>query len=227
MIRINRYISASGFTSRRGADQLIDEGRVKVNGSVLREKGILIDPIKDQVEIDDQSIVSDMSKAWIAFYKPRGVLSSMTGEKSLVQFIDSMPHKGLFHVGRLDRESEGLLVLTNDGDFAQNLIHPKYQVEKEYLVSLDTDITKEFVSTLRGGLSLDDGPFKPLHVVKTGPNRVLLVISDGRNRVIRRAMAELGFNVTRLLRTRIGKIELGHLREGEWRYLKKHEKTSR
>ena len=226
MIRINRYISASGFTSRRGADQLIDEGRVKVNGSVLREKGILIDPIKDQVEIDDQSIVSDMSKAWIAFYKPRGVLSSMTGEKSLIEFIDSMPHKGLFHVGRLDRESEGLLVLTNDGDFAQNLIHPKYQVEKEYLVSLDTDITKEFVSTLRGGLSLDDGPFKPLHVVKTGPNRVLLVISDGRNRVIRRAMAELGFNVTRLLRTRIGKIELGPLREGEWRYLKKHEKTS-
>ena len=226
MIRINRYISASGFTSRRGADQLIDEGRVKVNGSVLREKGLLIDPIKDQVEIDDQSIVSDMSKAWIAFYKPRGVLSSMTGEKSLVQFIDSMPHKGLFHVGRLDRESEGLLVLTNDGDFAQNLIHPKYQVEKEYLVSLDTDITKEFVSTLRGGLSLDDGPFKPLHVVKTGPNRVLLVISDGRNRVIRRAMAELGFNVTRLLRPRVGKIELGPLREGEWRYLKKHEKTS-
>ena len=226
MIRINRYISASGFTSRRGADQLIDEGRVKVNGSVLREKGLLIDPIKDQVEIDDQSIVSNMSKAWIAFYKPRGVLSSMTGEKSLVQFIDLMPHKGLFHVGRLDRESEGLLVLTNDGDFAQNLIHPKYQVEKEYLVSLDTDITKEFVSTLRGGLSLDDGPFKPLHVVKTGPNRVLLVISDGRNRVIRRAMAELGFNVTRLLRTRIGKIELGPLRVGEWRYLKKHEKTS-
>lgn len=226
MIRVNKFISSSGFSSRRGADQLIEEGRVKVNGEVLREKGRLINPIKDEVLVDDQVLEVEMSKALLAFYKPRGILSSMSGSDSLAGFVRSVPHRGLFHVGRLDRDSEGLLVLTNDGSFAENLIHPRFGVEKEYLVSVDQIISRNSIESLRRGVRLDDGLFKPKRVVKTGPDRLLLVITDGRNRVIRRAMENQGYEVTRLVRTRIGPIELGALRPGEWRYLKKHEKTS-
>lgn len=225
MIRINKFIASSGISSRRGADLLIEEGRVSVNGKTMLEKGLLVNPINDKVEIDGKTILTEKSKVMIAFHKPRGILSSMSGEKSLVDFTSSMPHRGLFHVGRLDRESEGLLILTNDGAFAQRLIHPKYEVDKEYIVSLESHISKEEIDQLRLGVELDDGEFKPTRVLRTGPNRILLVIKDGRNRVIRRAMERLDHRVERLLRTRIGKIELGSLREGEWRYLKKDEKV--
>lgn len=226
MIRINKYISSSGFSSRRAADLLIEQGRVTVNGKPMLELGFLVNPIIDKVEVDGRTIVPEMSKALIAFYKPRGVLSSMSGISSLADFVSSMPHRGLFHVGRLDRESEGLLILSNDGNFAQKLIHPSFEVEKEYVVTLAADFTRENLENLRRGIELEDGPFKPLRVSRTGPNRILLVMKDGRNRVIRRAMGNLGHEVLCLLRTRIGGIELGPLREGEWRYLKKHEKTS-
>lgn len=226
MIRINKYISSSGFSSRRAADLLIEQGRVTVNGKPMLELGFLVNPIIDKVEVDGRTIVPEMSKALIAFYKPRGILSSMSGTGSIADFVSSMPHRGLFHVGRLDRESEGLLILSNDGNFAQKLIHPSFEVEKEYVVTLGADFTREDLENLRRGLELEDGPFRPLRVSRTGPNRILLVIKDGRNRVIRRAMDALGHEVLRLLRTRIGGIELGSLREGEWRYLKKHEKTS-
>lgn len=192
----------------------------------MLELGFLVNPIIDKVEVDGRAIIPEMSKALIAFYKPRGILSSMSGKSSLADFVPSMPHKGLFHVGRLDRESEGLLILSNDGNFAQRLIHPSFEVDKEYVVTLGADFTKENLEDLRRGIELEDGPFRPLRVARTGPNRILLVMKDGRNRVIRRAMSYLGHEVLRLLRTRIGDIELGSLREGEWRYLKKNEKTS-
>ena len=226
MIRINKYISSSGFSSRRAADLLIEQGRVTVNGKPMLELGFLVNPIMDKVEVDGQAIVPELSQALIAFYKPRGILSSMSGTSSLADFVSSMPHRGLFHVGRLDRESEGLLILSNDGNFAQKLIHPSFEVEKEYVVTLGADFTRENLENLRRGIELEDGLFRPLRVSRTGPNRILLVMKDGRNRVIRRAMGNLGHEVLRLLRTRIGDIELGSLREGEWRYLKKHEKTT-
>lgn len=225
MIRINKFIASTGVSSRRGADLLIEEGRVRVNGKVLSEKGFLVNPINDKVEIDGHTLLVEPSKAYIAFYKPRGILSSMSGAQSLVDFVPSMPHKGLFHVGRLDRESEGLLILTNDGDFGQSLIHPKFQVEKEYIVTLNADFSKDALERLRLGVELDDGRFTPHRVTRSGSNRVLLIIKDGRNRVIRRAMENLGLRVERLVRTRVGRIELGSLREGQWRYLKKNEKA--
>jgi len=225
VIRINKYIASAGISSRRGADLLIEEGRVSVNGKTMMEKGLRIDPITDKVEVDGKTFSIENSKLLIAFHKPKGILSSMSGEKSLLDFTSSMPHRGLFHVGRLDRESEGLLILTNDGAFAQKLIHPKYEVDKEYIVSLESHISKEEIDRLRLGVELDDGEFKPSRLIRTGPNRILLVIKDGRNRVIRRAMEHLDHRVERLIRTRIGKIELGSLREGQWRYLKKDEKV--
>jgi 23S rRNA pseudouridine2605 synthase len=128
-----------------------------------------------------------------------------------------MPGEGLFHIGRLDKESEGLLLISNDGDFAQQLIHPRFQIEKEYLVTLNRPFEREVIDQLKRGVVLDDGLFKPLRVLRAGPERLLLVITDGRNRVIRRAIAEVGFKVTKLIRTRVGKYELGSLRPGKWR----------
>lgn len=217
MIRLNKFLSGSGLTSRRRADELIAEGRVSVNNRVVTRLGVLINPIKDKVTVEGKTIQAQKNKTIVAFYKPRGVLSSILGEHSLRPFIEEMPGEGLFHIGRLDKESEGLLLISNDGVFAQQLIHPRFQVEKEYLVSLNRPFEREVIDQLKRGIVLDDGFFKPLRVLRAGPDRLLLVMSDGRNRVIRRAIAEVGFKVTKLVRTRVGKYELGSLRPGKWR----------
>lgn len=219
-MRLNKYISQSGYCSRRSADVLIEHGKVSVNGNVVRTLGYIVDPIKDKVKVEGNKISLPISKTYIVFYKPRGILSTMSSEsKSLLPYIQSMSVPGLVHVGRLDQESEGLLLLSNDGDWSNRISHPRYQIEKEYEVDLDSRLSPEVLSTLKLGIGLDDGLFRADEVVSIGENKVRLVIHDGRNRVIRRAFESLGFEVLKLKRTRVGSVSLGRMRPGEWKQI--------
>jgi 23S rRNA pseudouridine2605 synthase len=217
-MRLNKYIAQSGYCSRRAADQLIVSGRVSVNGVIVDALGSVINPIKDKVKVEGNKIQIPLAKTYIAFYKPRGILSSMSEEKdSLLPWVESMKTPGLFHVGRLDQESEGLLLLSNDGDWANQISHPSYGVEKEYDLQLDRDLRADDLSQLTSGVPLEDGLFRADAVKSLGERRVRLVIHDGRNRVLRRVFEELGYGMIGLKRTRIGRITLGRMRPGEWK----------
>jgi 23S rRNA pseudouridine2605 synthase len=219
-MRLNKYIAQSGYCSRRTADQLIESGRVSVNGTPITKLGHQINPINDKVKVEGNKISLPLSKTYIAFYKPRGILSTMSTESnSLLVHTEKMRVPGLFHVGRLDQESEGLLLLSNDGDWANRITHPKYQIEKEYLVSLTGELSMIDFSRLTEGVELEDGLFRADSAVKMGDRRIKLVIHDGRNRVIRRVFETLGYRVDELKRVRIGSIELGKMRPGEWKEL--------
>ena len=217
-MRLNRYIAQTGKASRRGADELIQQGRVLVNGKRVTELGVVIDPIKDKVKIDGYTIQAPLTKTYIAFYKPRGILSSMaTGPDTLQEFVNRMGAAGLNHVGRLDRESEGLLLLTNDGDWAHRIAHPKFQIVKQYEIELDRRLSEEGRTRLITGITLSDGLFRADSIEFLEGRSIRISIHDGRNRVLRRAFEALGFDVLKLKRTQIGRINLGRMRPGDWK----------
>lgn len=217
-MRLNKYIAQSGLASRRAADELIAAGKVQVNGVVIRDMGVQINPIKDKVKVEGKKIKIDVLKTYIMFYKPRGILSSMSlGEDTLYGYLKEMAGLGLFHVGRLDRDSEGLLLLTNDGDWGNRVSHPRYQVSKEYEITTDQQIKGSDLQQLMEQVQLDDGPFKADQAIRIGDRKVRIVIHDGRNRVLRRAFAALNYEVVELKRTAVGNLRLGKLRPGEWK----------
>jgi 23S rRNA pseudouridine2605 synthase len=227
-IRLQKLIADAGITSRRKAESLIVEGRVKVNGKIVRTLGSKINPEKDKVEVDGSPLSSKMTKLYIAFYKPRGVLSTMSdpaGRPSLGDiFKDSTTR--LFHVGRLDKESEGLIILTNDGIWANRLIHPSNGVLKRYEVLLDEELSPSDLRRLEKGIRLPDGAVRVDRIVKRGP-WVEMDIHEGRNQIIRRVFDSLGYEVIALKRTRIGSIHLGELPPGRWRNLSSVELINR
>ena len=158
MIRLNKFIADSGVTSRRGADSLIEAGRVKVNGRRITELGFKVDE-KSEVEVDGETIQLEKSKTYLALYKPRGVLSTMfdpEGRPSLAELLDFRKER-LFHVGRLDKDSEGLILLTNDGDVTFRATHPSYGLEKTYLVNFEGELPRDAKSILTKGIELEDG----------------------------------------------------------------------
>lgn len=189
-----------------------------VNGSTTTELGTVINPIKDKVKVEGNKIALILSKTYVAFYKPKGILSSMSGDKlSLESVAAEIKAPGLFHVGRLDQESEGLIFLTNDGDWANRITHPRFGMSKVYEVKLHKEVTKEDFDRLSSGVSLADGLFKADAAERAGGNMVRLEIHDGRNRVIRRVFEELKYEVTELKRVAIGGARLGRMRPGEWK----------
>lgn len=217
-VRLNKFIAQSGVASRRKADLLISAGKVSVNGRVVRDLGVVVNPIKDQVVVDGNTIKSVENKSYIAFYKPKGVLCSMSGPgETLEGFMAEMKAAALFHVGRLDRESEGLLLITNDGDWANGVVHPRYEVSKEYILELAQPLSQQDYQSLLAGLELEDGFFRADQVSGTGSKRVRVVIHDGRNRILRRVFAHLDYEVKGLQRIRIGGVHLGKMRPGEWK----------
>jgi 23S rRNA pseudouridine2605 synthase len=217
-MRLNKFIAQSGVASRRGADALIVAGKVQVNGAVVVDLGIQINPIKDKVKVEGKKVSIPLLKTYIMFYKPRGILSTMSpGDDTLSIYLQGMAALGLFHVGRLDRDSEGLLLVTNDGDWSNRIAHPRYQVSKEYEVSLDRKIKESDLHQLLVEVVLDDGPFKADLVSQIGDRKVRIMIRDGRNRVLRRAFAALGYEVQELKRIAVGNLKLGRLRPGEWK----------
>jgi 23S rRNA pseudouridine2605 synthase len=221
LLRLNKIIADAGVTSRRGADDLIISGRVMVDGLVVRELGAKYDPSMVHVEVDGETIRQQMTKTYLALHKPRGVLSTMydpDGRPSLADFIDLRTER-LFHVGRLDKDSEGLILLTNDGDLTFRATHPSFGLEKTYIIEFDGKLPSGIEKTLLNGVELEDGMARVLSYNQLSPTWIEVTIHEGRYHIIRRLMEAIGVEVLRLIRTKFGPISLGETLEGRWRDL--------
>ena len=222
--RVQRALARAGFGSRRACEQLIVDARVTVNGTVAT-LGDRVDPEVDTVAVDGVTVNLDPNVRYYALHKPPGVVTTMNDPQGRPDIRGFLPEDGprVFPVGRLDRDSEGLLLLTNDGELGNRLLHPRYAVEKEYLAEVDGAPTDRLVSRIRRGVELEDGLAKPTAVrvvAASGPRGALrLTMTEGRKREVRRLLAEVGLPVTRLVRLRIGPVKLGSLPPGELREL--------
>ena len=214
--RLQKFLSRAGVASRRKAETLISEGKVTVNG-VTAELGQQVEP-EDDVRVSGVRAEVQEHVTYL-FYKPIGVLSSVSDDRGRETVIDLLPKvPGLHPVGRLDLESEGLLLVTNDGALTLQLTHPRYEHEKEYRVWCDAPLSEREMHALRSGVELGDGPAKAF-TTWLEPEGCTVVLREGRNREVRRMLAALGFTVTRLLRTRVAHLTLGDLQPGEYRQL--------
>ncbi|HZG11207.1 MAG TPA: 23S rRNA pseudouridine(2604) synthase RluF [Kurthia gibsonii] len=222
-MRINKYISESGKTSRRGADKLITEGRVKINGK-RATIGSQVEP-GDEVEVDGNIVRVARNNVYIALNKPVGITS--TTEKGVKgNIVDLVNHPlRIFNIGRLDKDSEGLILMTNDGDIVNEILRSENRHEKEYIVSVDRPITPEFLKKMSEGVKILGTTTLPCEVVQLSKYDFKIILTQGLNRQIRRMCAELGYEVYRLQRIRIMNIELGKLPPGQWRDLSKKEQT--
>ncbi len=224
-VRLQRVLAEAGVGSRRACEQLIDAGRVEVDGKVIVVQGVRVDPARAVIRVDGMRVMASVDKTYLALNKPRGMVSTMSdpqGRPSLGDLVRGRSDR-LFHVGRLDAESEGLIFLTNDGDLAHRLSHPSHGVQKTYVAEVLGPIARDVGRQLRAGVTLEDGPVvvDGFRVVGRSANRVMveLVLHEGRNHVVRRLMDEVGHPVLRLVRTSIGPIRLGDLRPGKIRRL--------
>ena len=227
-VRLQKVLAAAGVASRRAAEDLIAAGRVEVDGRVVTEQGLRVDPASAVIRVDGARIPPRGAHRYLALNKPRGVLSAMEDDRGRPTLAGYVPAgQRLFHVGRLDADTEGLLLLTNDGDLAQRLTHPSFEVSKTYLAEVAGVIGEATVKRLRGGIELDDGPIRPdaVTLVQRGADRSLVrvVLHSGRNRIVRRIFDALGHPVRKLSRLAIGPVKLGSLRPGETRELSRDE----
>ncbi|MDP9184615.1 MAG: rRNA pseudouridine synthase [Actinomycetota bacterium] len=222
--RLQRALARGGFGSRRSCEELIAAGKVTVNGTVAT-LGDKVDTALDTVTIRGATVNLDPNVRYLALNKPAGVVTTMRDPQGRPDIRSLLPSDGprVFPVGRLDRESEGLMLLTNDGDLADGLTHPRYEVEKEYLVEVGAVPSPKHLAALRRGVVLDDGPARPTSVrivdAHGGRGQLALVLTEGRKREIRRMLDAIGLPVTRLVRVRIGPIRLGRLTPGALRPL--------
>jgi 23S rRNA pseudouridine2605 synthase len=224
-LRLNKIIADAGVTSRRGADELIESGRVTVDGVIIREMGTKFDPAVVVVMVDGETIQRTLSKSYLVLHKPKGVLSTMfdpDGRPSLDDFIDLRKER-LFHVGRLDKDSEGLILLTNDGDLTFRATHPSFGLEKTYIIEFDGVLPQGIDKVLLKGVELEDGMGRVLSYRQISPRWIEVSIHEGRYHIIRRLMEAVGVDVLRLVRTKFGPISLGDTPEGRWRDLNKTE----
>jgi pseudouridine synthase len=222
--RLQRILARAGLGSRRGVEELIADGRVRLNGRIA-ELGNRADAARDQITVDGVPVAADPGLRYYALNKPAGVTSTLRDRHAAATLMELMP-KGaprLVPVGRLDRESEGLLLLTNDGELANRLQHPRYGIEKEYLVEVGGELTPRTATQLVRGIDLDDGPARALsaRVVDRSNRRssLRMVMGEGRKREIRRMLRAVGFEVARLVRVRVGPVHLGRLGPGKTRPL--------
>jgi 23S rRNA pseudouridine2605 synthase len=224
-MRLNKIIADAGITSRRGADELIADGRVTVDGRPIRELGAKIDPDNHEVAVDGETIKRSLTKSYLVFHKPKGVLSTMfdpEGRPSLADFIDLRKER-LFHVGRLDKDSEGLILLTNDGDLTFRATHPSFGLEKTYIIEFEGRLETGVDKVLLKGVELEDGMGRVLSFKQLSANWIEVKIHEGRYHIIRRLMEAVGVEVLRLIRTNFGPISLGDTPEGRWRDLNEQE----
>ena len=227
-MRLNKIIADAGITSRRGADELIESGRVSVDGITIREMGSKFDPDLVQVMVDGETITRSVSKSYLVLHKPKGVLSTMydpDGRPSLSDFIDLRKER-LFHVGRLDKDSEGLILLTNDGDLTFRATHPSFGLEKTYIIEHEGKLPTGIDKILLKGIELEDGMGRLLTYKELSPTWLEVSIHEGRYHIIRRLMEAVDVQVLRLIRTNFGPISLGDTPEGRWRNLNEGELTN-
>lgn len=230
-VRLQKALAHAGVASRRACESLITGGRVTVNGTVVLELGSRIDPEHDVVRVDGVPVQLDVSKLYYVLNKPRGVVSTMADEQGrpdLSGYVDRVGER-LYNVGRLDTDTSGLLVLTNDGDLAHKLAHPKFGVEKTYVAKVRGRVTRAVIQRLLDGVELSDGPIhadaaRLLPTEGSSHSLVELTLHSGRNRIVRRMMAEVGHPVSELVRRQFGPLHLGTLRVGELRELSNAER---
>ncbi len=226
-VRLQKALAHAGVASRRACESLIADGRVTVNGEVQRELGSRVDPETDDVRVDGVVVQLDVSKRYFVLNKPRGVVSTMSdenGRPDLREFTDRVDDR-LYNVGRLDTDTSGLLILTNDGDLAHRLAHPSFGVQKTYVAKVRGRVTAAVIQQLKDGVELSDGPIhadraKLLPGGSSGAHSLVeLTLHSGRNRIVRRMLAEVGHPVEELVRRQFGPLSLGTLRAGELREL--------
>jgi len=231
-VRLQKVLSQAGIASRRVAERMITDGRVEVDGRLVTELGTRVDPETADIRVDGSRIVLDDSMVYLAINKPLGMQSTMSDDLGRPCVGDLVEHrvrgnKKLFHVGRLDADTEGLLLLTNDGELAHRLMHPSFEVPKTYLATVAGTMPRGVGKTLRAGIELDDGPVAvdDFAVVDAVPGKTLLRVTlhEGRKRIVRRLLAAVGFPVQALVRTDIGSVTLGDQRPGSIRALTRKE----
>ncbi|MFY9336785.1 MAG: pseudouridine synthase [Mycobacterium sp.] len=231
-VRLQKVLSQAGIASRRVAERMISDGRVEVDGRVVTELGTRVDPGSAEIRVDGARVVLDDSMVYLAVNKPLGMHSTMSDDRGRPCIGDLIEHrvrgnKKLFHVGRLDADTEGLLLLTNDGELAHRLMHPSYEVQKTYLATVAGSVPRGLGKTLRAGIELDDGPVRldDFAVVDAVPGKTLVRVTlhEGRKRIVRRLLAAVGFPVQALVRTEIGAVALGDQRPGSIRALTRKE----
>lgn len=227
--RLQKIIAAAGVASRRAAEKLISMGRVSVNGKVVTRLGARVDAQKNEIRVDGKLISTEISKVYVMLNKPKGYITSLSdpeGRPIVTDLLYDVTER-VFPVGRLDYDSEGLLMMTNDGDFAQKLHHPKFAIPKTYMVKVKGNLTSGEIRAVRCGVEIDHLKLMPDEIEPGKINRkscwVKLTILEGRNRIIRRVFESIGHPVTRLIRVAISDVHLGALRVGEYRDLQKEE----
>ena len=231
-VRLQKVLSQAGIASRRVAERMIIDGRVEVDGQLVTELGTRVDPDASVIRVDGARVVLDDSLVYLALNKPRGMHSTMSDDRGRPCIGDLVEHrvrgnKKLFHVGRLDADTEGLILLTNDGELAHRLMHPSFEVPKTYLATVNGAVPRGLGKKLRAGIELDDGPVTvdDFAVVDAIPGKTLLRVTlhEGRKRIVRRMLAEVGFPVQTLVRTDLGAVSLGEQRPGSIRALRRNE----
>lgn len=231
-VRLQKVLSQAGIASRRVAERMILDGRVEVDGRVVTELGTRVDTEAVEIRVDGARVVLDDSMVYLAVNKPVGMHSTMSDDRGRPCIGDLVEYrvrgnKKLFHVGRLDADTEGLLILTNDGELAHRLMHPSFEVPKTYLATVAGSIPRGLGKLLRAGIELDDGPVKldDFAVVDAVPGKTLVRVTlhEGRKRIVRRLLAAVGFPVQALVRTDIGSVTLGDQRPGSIRALTRKE----
>lgn len=227
-MRLQKYLADAGIASRRKCEQLIEEGRVKLNGAVA-EIGMNVND-GDVVTLDGKRVRANNERVMIAFYKPKNVICSNAEDedrKKVTDFFKELPYR-LYTVGRLDYDSEGLILVTNDGDAANRLMHPRYGLSKTYNVLCSGRFTDAEIHTLASGVMLEDGMTAPARVkllreTDNGNTELSITIHEGRNRQVRRMVAAVGHDTLRLVRVSIGKLTISGLKSGQWRFLSREE----
>ena len=231
-VRLQKVLSQAGIASRRAAEQMIADGRVEVDGHIVTELGTRVDPNVSVVRVDGARVMLDDTLVHLVLNKPRGMHSTMSDDRGRPCIGDLIEqrvrgNKKLFHVGRLDADTEGLMLLTNDGELAHRLMHPSYEVPKTYVATVNGTVPRGLGRTLRGGVELEDGPVSvdDFAVVDTVPGKTMVRVTlhEGRKRIVRRLLAELGYPVESLVRTEIGAVSLGNQRPGSIRPLRRDE----
>ncbi len=224
MVRLQKFLAEAGVASRRASEEIIQAGRVRVNGEIVRQLGAKVDPASDRVEVDNRS-VHTKRKLYVAVHKPRGCVCSRQDEFNRPTIYELLPREwsSLYSVGRLDYDTEGLIFLTNDGEFSLRLTHPRYRVRKKYLATVEGRVAEVMLKEFTKGVWHEGEKLKTerARLVSAGNSQsvVELELAEGKNREVRRLFESRSLSVKRLLRTQIGKIKLGELRLGKWRTL--------
>lgn len=230
IVRLQKYIAMCGIASRRGAEEMISRGEVQVNGQTVREQGVKVEIGADKVAVAGEEIRPVQKKYYIMLNKPAGYVSTAHDQfdrPTVIDLLQGEIKSRIFPVGRLDYETEGLLLLTNDGEFTYKVTHPKFKVDKTYIADVRGPLSVRGLSALRRGVKIDGFKTSPAQVEildgEPGQNLIRITIHEGHNRQVRKMFEAIGCTVANLRRVSIGKVELGNLPLGRWRYLTSHE----